>query len=170
MSETILERRQRLIGNATLFYREPIELVRGDGAYLYDRQGRQFLDMYNNVPCVGHANPRVVDAVQRQMATLNVHSRYLHQSILELAERLSELHHPALQQTVFACSGTEAVEVALTMARMATGGRGIVCTDATYHGNSTEVIKMSAQPVSDPEYRAIPYPQSLYPEIGRAHV
>jgi 4-aminobutyrate aminotransferase-like enzyme len=123
--------------------------------------------MYNNVPCVGHANPLVVEAMQEQMGTLNVHSRYLHDGILDYAERLLALHHDKLNSIVFACSGTEASEIALQMARHGTGGRGIICTDATYHGNSTEVRKMTHRSLSgqapDSDFRAIPFPQTYRP-------
>jgi 4-aminobutyrate aminotransferase-like enzyme len=164
---TVLERRQQLLGAATLFYEDPIEIVRGDGVLLYDQTGREYIDMYNNVPCVGHANPVVAEAMKKQMATINVHSRYLHQGILDYAERLLGLHHEALDNVVFACTGTEASEIALMTARIATKGRGIICTDATYHGNSSEVIKMavarSAGPPANSEYRAIPFPQKYRP-------
>ena len=164
---TVLERRHQLLGAATLFYEDPIEIVRGDGVLLYDQTGREYIDMYNNVPCVGHANPVVAEAMKKQMSTINVHSRYLHQGILDYAERLLGLHHEALDNVVFACTGTEASEIALMTARIATKGRGIICTDATYHGNSSEVIKMavarSAGPPANSEYRAIPFPQKYRP-------
>ncbi len=159
----LLRRRHRLMGGATLFYDSPLHIVRGEGVYLYDHEGRQYVDMYNNVPCVGHANPQVVAAIEKQMSTLNVHSRYLHGGILDFAERLLSYHHAGLEQVVFACSGTEASEIALLMARHGTGGQGIVCSDATYHGNSTEVDKMSSQPVTDPNFRSIPFPQTYRP-------
>ena len=75
---------------APLFYDAPIEVVRGDGVWLEDTTGRRYLDLYNNVPCVGHANPRVAEAVARQAGTLNVHSRYLHEGVVEYVERLLE--------------------------------------------------------------------------------
>jgi len=159
----LIRRRHRLMGGATLFYDSPLHIVRGEGVYLYDHEGRQYVDMYNNVPCVGHANPQVVAAIEKQMSTLNVHSRYLHGGILDFAERLLSYHHAGLEQVVFACSGTEASEIALLMARHGTGGQGIVCSDATYHGNSTEVDKMSSQPVTDPNFRSIPFPQTYRP-------
>ncbi len=161
----LLERRKRLIGSARLFYQSPVHIVRGEGAYLYDAAGRQYIDMYNNVPCVGHANPHVVAAVEKQLSTLNVHSRYLHGGILDFAERLLSYHPDNLDQVVFACSGTEASEIALMMARQATGGQGIICSDATYHGNSTEVTKMSAEPVADINYRSFPFPQTYRPLV-----
>ena len=162
----LLTRREQLMGKATLFYENPVQIVRGEGVHLFDETGKQYIDMYNNVPCVGHGNPHVVAAVEQQMGTLNVHSRYLHKSILDFAERLLGLHHDKIEQVVFACSGTEASEIALMMARFGTGGRGIICTDATYHGNSTEVSKMSARPVSDPNFRSIPYPQIYRPLVA----
>src|SRR3954470_7211841 len=130
-------RRDRALGaGAPLFYNAPLHIVRGEGVYLFGADGHRYLDMYNNVPCVGHANPDVVEAMARQQATLNVHSRYLHEGIVAFAERLANLHGPAIESVIFTCSGTEANEVALRMVCMATGRNGIVCTNATYHGNS----------------------------------
>ena len=122
MTQSLLDRRRALIGNAPLFYEQPVHIVRGEGAILYDADGKRYIDMYNNVPCVGHANPRVAEAMARQLGTLNVHSRYLHEGILDYAERLISLHHDGIESVVFACSGTEASEIALFMARGATGG------------------------------------------------
>src|SRR5678810_605634 len=120
-SATLAARRDRALGaGAPLFYNAPLHIVRGEGVYLFDADGRRYLDMYNNVPCVGHANPDVVAAMARQQATLNVHSRYLHEGIVAFAERLCALHTKArIESVVFTCSGTEANEVALRMARIA---------------------------------------------------
>lgn len=161
----MLARRQLLLGaGVTTFYRDPVHIVRGEGVWLYDADGRCYLDVYNNVPCVGHANPRVADAMRRQTETLNVHSRYLHEGVLDYAERLTGLHADPITTVVFTCSGTEANEVAIQMARAATGGRGLVCTDAAYHGNSTEVRKLTRlRKQEDPEYRSIPTPQRYRP-------
>jgi 4-aminobutyrate aminotransferase-like enzyme len=164
---TLTARRDRALGaGAPLFYREPLHIVRGEGVWLYDAAGRRYVDMYNNVPCVGHANPDVVAAMARQQATLNVHSRYLHEGIVAFAERICALHSEAkIESVVFTCSGTEANEVAMRMARIATGRRGIVCSNATYHGNSEAVAKLSgigAQP-RDAEVRAFPFPETYRP-------
>jgi 4-aminobutyrate aminotransferase-like enzyme len=144
-SSTLKARRDRVLGaGAPLFYREPLHVVRGDGVYLYDPDGRRYVDMYNNVPCVGHGNARVVEAMASQQATLNVHSRYLNEGIVELAERLVSLHGENLENVVFSCSGTEANEVALRIARVATGRRGIIASDAAYHGTgASEVGKLT---------------------------
>lgn len=167
----LLARRERLLGvGAALFYDQPLHIVQGEGVWLIDADGKRYLDMYNNVPCVGHGHPHVVEAMQQQAAGLNVHSRYLHEGILNYAERLTQLHADPLSTAVFACTGTEANEVAMAMARTSTGGRGIICTDSAYHGNSAEVSKLNhvgylerlGRSV-DPEIRAIPFPQCFRP-------
>ncbi|HKU93907.1 MAG TPA: aspartate aminotransferase family protein [Vineibacter sp.] len=169
---TLLARREQALGaGAPLFYNAPLHIVRGEGVYLFDADGRRYVDMYNNVPCVGHAHPHVVDAMVRQQGTLNVHSRYLHEGIVAFAERLAKLHPAGMESVIFTCSGTEANEVALRMARMATGRRGIICTNATYHGNSEAVGKLSrlgtSQPAGD-DVRAIPFPEMLRPIVPGA--
>ena len=174
---TLAARRDKALGSgAPLFYDKPLHIVRGEGVHLFDETGRRYVDMYNNVPCVGHANPHVVEAMARQQATLNVHSRYLHEGIIALAERIAALHGPAIESVVFSCSGTEANEVALRMARGTTGKQGIVCTNATYHGNSEAVGKMTRIGTdqskggqnSGGDVRAIPFPEMLRPIVPGA--
>jgi 4-aminobutyrate aminotransferase-like enzyme len=167
----LLERRERLLGiGAPLFYDQPLHIVKGEGVWLSDADGKRYLDMYNNVPCVGHGHPHVVEAMQQQAASLNVHSRYLHEGILDYAGRLTQLHADSLSSAVFTCTGTEANEVAMAMARAATGGRGIICSDSAYHGNSAEVSKLNHVGYlermgrsADPDIRAIPFPQRYRP-------
>lgn len=158
-------RRDRIFGKgSTVFYEDPVHIVRGEGAFLFDADGKRYVDMYNNVPCVGHANPQVVSAMQAQASTLNVHSRYLHEAVLDYAERLVAKHDQTLDRMVFTCTGTEANEVAIAMARVATRGRGIICTDRAYHGNSDLVGKLTfAEFQSDPEIRWVRYPQTYRP-------
>ena len=164
---SLKHRRDRGLGSgAELFYDEPVELVRGEGVYLYDRDGRRFVDMYNNVPCVGHANSAVVEAMAEQQATINVHSRYLHEGIVTFAERLAGLHHDSIESVVFSCSGTEANEVAIQMARIITGSRGLVCTDAAYHGNSELVDSLTCVGRAGretSEVRGFPFPEHYRP-------
>jgi 4-aminobutyrate aminotransferase-like enzyme len=166
-SESLQQRRDRALGSgAELFYDTPLEIVRGEGAYLYDRDGRRYVDMYNNVPCVGHANPAVVRAMAEQQATVNTHSRYLHEGIVSFAERLIDLNHDGIESVVFSCSGTEAVEVAIQIARLVTGKRGLVCTDATYHGNSELVASLTnvgCAPNQTGEIRGFPFPELYRP-------
>lgn len=164
-SENLIARRERVLGvGAPLFYEQPLHIVRGEGVFLFDAKGNRYVDMYNNVPCVGHANPHVVEAMREQAATLNVHSRYLHEGVIDYAERLVAKHDDALERIVFACTGTEANEVAIGMARLATGGRGIICTDRAYHGNSALVSKLTwAGGRSDPEIRSVRFPETYRP-------
>jgi 4-aminobutyrate aminotransferase-like enzyme/Ser/Thr protein kinase RdoA (MazF antagonist) len=137
------ERRTRLGPSLSVAYRRPLTIVRGFGTYLYDQSGRAFLDMVNNVAHVGHAHPRVVRAGARQMAVLNTNTRYLHPSILRYAERLAETLPEPLSVCFFVCSGSEANELALRMARAATGSRGVIVVDGAYHGNTQTLVNVS---------------------------
>lgn len=140
----LLRRRYRLLGDGSpLHYKRPLHIVRGEGVWLYDSEGRRYLDAYNNVPHVGHCHPKVVEAIARQAATLNVHTRYLHESIIEYAERLVATFDPELSMVILACTGSEANEIALRMARLCTGNRGILCTSFAYHGNTAAVAQIS---------------------------
>jgi len=150
--DELLERRQRLLGNAyRLFYQQPVHLVRGEGVWLYDADGKRYLDMYNNVPHVGHCHPRVVDAVCRQLSTLNTHTRYLHENILDYAERLTGKFPAALDTAMFSCTGSEANELALRVARACTGGTGVVVTDFAYHGNTKAIFEISTEDCPESE-------------------
>ena len=152
----LLERRRRLMGAAyRLFYEEPVHLVRGEGVWLWDADGRKYLDMYNNVPHVGHCHPRVVDAICRQASQLNTHTRYLHDNVVDLAERLTRKLPDGLDTAMFCCTGSEANELALRIARIVTGGTGIVVTDYSYHGNTQaiyEITTESCPPEERPDY------------------
>lgn len=160
MSQDLLERREQIFGRgAHLFYQKPLTIVRGEGVYLYDENGERFVDMYNNVPCIGHCHPHLVDAINTQVANLNVHNRYLHDGILTYAERLVATHHDGIESVVMSCTGTEANEVAMLMARTITGGEGFICTDAAYHGNSAAVRQLTRARGSK-NIRPIPFPES----------
>ncbi|MDP9655299.1 UNVERIFIED_ORG: 4-aminobutyrate aminotransferase-like enzyme [Pseudomonas putida] len=159
----LLERRRRVMGSASpLFYDTPLDLVAGDGVWLTDRDGRRYLDAYNNVPCVGHCNRHVAEAMYRQATTLNVHTRYINDKIVEYAERLTRTFDDSLNAAMFTCTGSEANELALRMARFSTGGTGVIVSNYNYHGNSTALAGLttamaSAEPF--PAYaRAIPIP------------
>ena len=166
--EALIARRDAAFGRgAKLFYDTPLHLVRGQGAYLFDTAGRRFVDMYNNVPCIGHAHPRIAETMAQQQATLNTHSRYLHDSAIALAERLTGLQR-VTDCAVFSCSGTEAIEVAIRMARLASGARGIVCTNHAYHGNNITVgalTHLAPDDHSHADLRSIPFPERLRPLV-----
>ncbi len=159
--ETRIARRAALLGPAyRLFYEEPLHLVRGEGVWLYDRDGRAYLDTYNNVASVGHCHPRVVAAMAQQAATLATHTRYLHDGILDYAERLLALFPPALAHVMFTCTGSEANDLAIRIARAATGGTGIIVTDNAYHGVTlaTAEASMSLGPAVAPGATVFPVP------------
>ncbi|XAH21218.1 aminotransferase class III-fold pyridoxal phosphate-dependent enzyme [Xylophilus sp. GW821-FHT01B05] len=140
----LLARRARLLGPAyRLFYEEPLHLVRGEGVWLYDADGQRYLDAYNNVACVGHSHPQVVQAMAQQAATLNTHTRYLHESVLDYAERLLATLPPALGHTIFTCTGSEANDLAMRIARAHTKGRGLIVTRFAYHGVTSSIAEAS---------------------------
>ena len=140
----IMTDRARLMGpNVSTFYNDPVHIVRGEGVWLWDADGRKYLDCYNNVPHVGHCNQRVVDAIQAQAATLNTHTRYLHDTILDYIDRLTATTQDSLDTAILTCTGSEANDIALRMAEGVTGKRGIIATDATYHGNTSLVSQLS---------------------------
>jgi 4-aminobutyrate aminotransferase-like enzyme len=161
----MIERRQKLLGTAyKLFYDEPVHIVRGEGAWLYDASGRRYLDMYNNVPHVGHCHPHVVEAMTRQIETLNTHTRYLHENILDYAERLTGKFEDELDVAMFCCSGSEANELAMRIARTHTGGTGFICTRFAYHGNTKATYEITTSDIPDdqlPDYIAtVPVPDT----------
>src|SRR5688572_19286067 len=142
--KSIIEARKRLLGrNLSIAYDNPIKIVRGSMQYLYDNAGRQYLDAYNNVAHVGHCHPKVVEAGLRQMRLLNTNTRYLHDTILKYAERLTATLPDALKVCYFVNSGSEANELALRMARAHTNARDMIVLDHAYHGNTTTLIDIS---------------------------
>lgn len=170
-TETLLARRKRLMGaGARLFYDEPVHLVRGEGVWVWDADGRKYLDAYNNVPHVGHCHPRVVEALVRQATTLNTHTRYLHEEILDYIERLTATMGPQLATAILTCTGSEANDVALRMAHAVTGRTGIIATDHCYHGNTAAVVQLNSTsaPFDGDTGRVarIPAPDSLRPLGG----
>ncbi len=144
MTETLLERRARLLGpNMSTFYDDPVHLVRGLGTKLWDTAGREYLDCYNNVPHVGHCHPKVVEAICTQASTLNTHTRYLHDGIVNYVEALTAMVDAPFDTALLTCTGSEANDVALRMAQALTGKTGVIATDHTYHGNTSAVHQLS---------------------------
>ena len=141
---SLIERRERLLGPAyRLFYERPLHTVRGEGVWLYDEQGRRYLDAYNNVASVGHCHPRVVEAICTQAAQLNTHTRYLQQGILDYAEQLLATFPAGLERVMFTCTGSEANDLALRIARHFTGGEGVIITQFAYHGVTGDISALS---------------------------
>jgi 4-aminobutyrate aminotransferase-like enzyme len=146
-----LGKRKSLLGkNLSVSYREPLKIVRGWMQYLYDDTGRAYLDVYNNVPLVGHSHPQVVRAVQEQLALLNTNTRYLHDNVLRYAERLTELLPEPLRVCYFVNSGSEANELALRLARAHTGCEDVIVLEHAYHGNTNTLIDISPYKFNGP--------------------
>lgn len=143
--KTIQQKRQAHIGpNLSLSYRQPLHMVRAFRHYLYAADGRRYLDTVNNVPHVGHQHPKVVEAVQQQAAILNTNTRYLHTELARYAEELTATLPEPLSVVYFVTSGSEANELALRMARTATGRNDILAMDGAYHGHTSATIDISA--------------------------
>ena len=139
-----IERREHVLGPGyRLFYREPLEIVRGSGAHLFGPDGTDYLDAYNNVPSVGHCHPHVVEAVHRQMQTLNTNTRYVQDSLVDYAERLTATFPDELTRVTFTCSGSEANDLAVRLARWVTGNTGMIVTETAYHGLTISVAEFS---------------------------
>ncbi|MEJ8567041.1 aminotransferase class III-fold pyridoxal phosphate-dependent enzyme [Elongatibacter sediminis] len=162
----LLRRREQALGPAyRLFYDDPVHLVRGEGVWLFDAEGRRYLDCYNNVASVGHCHPYVVEALARQAATLNTHTRYLHENVVAYAERLQATMPDELDTCMFVCTGTEANDLAFRIARMVTGQQGAIVAEDAYHGNSMVVTTLSTAeyPAADrPAWLATVEPPNPY--------
>ena len=142
----ILARRARVMAPTyRLFYDQPLQIVRAEGVWMYDEQGRAYLDAYNNVPVVGHCHPYVVEALTRQARTLNTHTRYLAELPLQLAEELLATMPPEIGNVVFTCTGSESNDLAVRVSKAVTGGTGFIVTDFSYHGVTDVLSGMSPE-------------------------
>jgi 4-aminobutyrate aminotransferase-like enzyme/Ser/Thr protein kinase RdoA (MazF antagonist) len=149
--QSSLASREALLGrNLSVSYRKPLKIVRGWMQYLYDETGRAYLDVYNNVPLVGHSHPRVVRAVQQQMALLNTNTRYLHDNILRYAERLTRRLPTQLKICYFVNSGSEANELALRLARAHTKSEDVIVLEHAYHGHTSTLSDISPYKFNGP--------------------
>lgn len=143
-----LSRRNRLLGTgAYLFYERPLHIVRGEGVWLYDNDGSRYLDAYNNVAHVGHSHPHVVNAIVKQARKLNTSTRYLHELILELAEKITSRLPEPLNVCMFVCTGSEANELAWQMAKLVSGNDGALITKFSYHGGTTATKDFSTESI-----------------------
>ncbi len=150
LSETLCSRRALLGKSLSISYLRPLKIVRGWMQYLYDDTGRAYLDVYNNVPLVGHSHPRVVQAAQAQLALLNTNTRYLHDNVNRYAERLTRLLPESLRVCFFVNSGSEANELALRLARAHTGREDIIVLEHAYHGHTNTLIDISPYKFNGP--------------------
>ncbi len=176
-TQDLMDRRLRVLGpNVSTFYDEPVHIVKGEGVWLWDAGGRKYLDCYNNVPHVGHCHPRVVEAICKQAATLNTHTRYLHETILDYVERLMATFADPFSTMIMTCTGSEANDIALRMGEAVTGKHGVIATAHTYHGNTPAVPHLSRtnppKTGDGSHVRHVPAPDSYRPlggQAGEAH-
>ncbi|MBF9002548.1 aspartate aminotransferase family protein [Vibrio nitrifigilis] len=136
-TRALTDKRERLLGESyRLFYRRPVHLVKGEGQYLWDASGKKYLDVYNNVASIGHCHPAVIEAVNQQMRSLNTHTRYLHERILNYSEDILGTMPQAVNKAMYMCTGSEANDLAIRVAQSYSGGTGIIVSQEAYHGTS----------------------------------
>ena len=142
--KALIDRRTKALGPAyRLFYDQPLHIQRSEGVWLWDKDGRRYLDAYNNVASVGHCHPHVVEAISNQLSTLNTHTRYLHEGVVNYAERLLATMPDTLGHVMFTCTGSEANDIALRIARSYTRRQGVIVTRLAYHGLTEAVSELS---------------------------
>lgn len=166
----LIQRREAVLGKTYTFYEQPLHLVRGRGCHVYDAAGAEYLDCYNNVANLGHCHPHVVQVLTRQASTLNTNSRYLHDEIIRLGERLKATLPPSLDTIMFVCTGSEANDMAVRLSRAATGKTGVIVTEKSYHGNTTTVAPLSLidyDARDKPDWVATVPPPNLYRGLYR---
>ncbi|TTO95316.1 Ethanolamine-phosphate phospho-lyase [Bagarius yarrelli] len=143
--EQTLEMRNKLIGQSCrlFFSDDPVKIVRARGQYLYDENGTQYLDCISNVQHVGHCHPSITQAAATQMELLNTNTRFLHDYIVQYAERLAATLPKKLRVFYFVNSGSEANDLALRLARQYTQHEDVIVLDHAYHGHLTSLIDIS---------------------------
>jgi 4-aminobutyrate aminotransferase-like enzyme len=140
----LIARRDAVLGASyRLQYRRPVHFVRGEGMWLYDPDGRPYLDFYNNVPSLGHCHPEVNAAMTEQAARISANTRYLEPRLVDYAERLVDTFPKELDRVVFTCTGSESNDLALRIARLASGSEGVIVSSYAYHGTSAAVAAVS---------------------------
>ncbi|RDV04686.1 aspartate aminotransferase family protein [Undibacter mobilis] len=159
-TKALIARRQRALGAGyRLFYERPVYAERAEGIWLYGKDGERYLDAYNNVPSVGHCHPRVVEAIAKQAAKLNTHTRYLFDVVIDYAETLLATFPPDLDNVMFTCSGSEATDLALRVARDFTQAEGIIVTRHAYHGTTAAAAEVSpSRGATSPRIRTVGAP------------
>ncbi|MCI2423865.1 aminotransferase [Saccharopolyspora sp. K220] len=132
------------------YFTSPPQIERGWRQHLFDVDGRSYLDMVNNVAILGHGNPRLADAVERQWRLLNTNSRFHYRAVVEFSERLATLCPEPLDTVFLVNSGTEAVDLALRLAWANTGRRDVLAVREAYHGWSDATDALSTSVADNP--------------------
>ena len=163
--DALIKKRKKFLGpNLPTFYDVPVHLVKGKDVWVWDKDGKKYLDCYNNVPHVGHCHPKVVEAITKQASTLNTHTRYLHEGIVNYIDELSKTFVHDLTTAIMTCTGSEANDIALRIAHAITKSHGIISTNHTYHGNTALVSQLSdtnpSESFSSKFFKRVPAPDS----------
>lgn len=173
VSGVLASRRAHLASSQRNYYRAPMNLVRGRDVWFYDEDGFAYLDSLNNVTHVGHAEPRVSRAAYRQLRKLNTNSRFVYPQIAEFAEKLVDTMPAPLEVVFLVCSGSEANDLALRIARQVTGRHDVVNIDGAYHGNTGWVTGISPNrykgpggPGAPPSTHEVPIPDRYRGRYG----
>ncbi|KAM7021270.1 ethanolamine-phosphate phospho-lyase [Passerculus sandwichensis] len=143
-AETLALRRKHIGPSCKVFYaKDPLKIVRAQGQYMFDEKGEKYLDCINNVAHVGHSHPYVIKAATKQMELLNTNSRFLHDNLVQYAQRLTATLPEKLSVCYFVNSGSEANDLALRLARQYRGHQDVITLENAYHGHVTSLIDIS---------------------------
>ncbi len=164
LAQPLSRRLANLGATSVLFYQEPIEMISAKGAWMTSQDGTRYLDFYNNVLSLGHSHPKIIQAIQNQSELLTINTRYLNSVVDDYLEALKERLPPALSNIALTCSGSEANDLALRVARTVTGKQGFIVTENAYHGNTSLVTDISPSAL---KRRALPDDVVAVPAPGR---
>jgi 4-aminobutyrate aminotransferase-like enzyme/Ser/Thr protein kinase RdoA (MazF antagonist) len=170
-SAHLAERRAAIIQQAQeYYYQKPMNLVRGWKQYLFDENGLMYLDAINNVTHIGHSHPKITLAATNQLKKLNTNARFLYKDNIEYAEKLLSYFPDSLQVVFFTCTGSEANDLALRLARSYTNQNDVIVIDGEYHGNTTAVDEISTclmdNPTASKSVRSFTHPL-IQPNVYR---
>ena len=143
LEEILKMRGEHISESLSIGHGKPLHITRGEMQYLYSRSGEKYLDLVNNVCHVGHCNPHVVSAGQKQMAVLNTNTRYIYDGLTQYIQRLSYTLPEGLDYGFLVNSGSEANELAIRLARAYTNNHDIVVMEGAYHGHTGMLIDLS---------------------------
>jgi 4-aminobutyrate aminotransferase-like enzyme/Ser/Thr protein kinase RdoA (MazF antagonist) len=148
----LLSRRKASMGDVWYFYENPLNFTRSQGPWLYTADGTAYLDAYNNVQQMGHANAHITTAIARQASAINVNTRYICDIVADYAARLTAELPEHLNACFFVNSGSEANDVAMQMAKFATGHTGALIMEDAYHGMTETTMHLSPEIFEPPDH------------------
>ena len=139
----LLKRKKNIARNLSISYQDPLHMLEAKGQFFYDEQGRRYLDCVNNISHVGHSNKFVHEALVSQNLKLNTNTRYLYNIINEYCDRLLKTFPKKLNKIFFVCTGSEANDLALRIAKNYTKAKNVLVMNNAYHGHTNSLIDLS---------------------------